>query len=1440
MTRTKTTLLAVLLISLSFQSIYADISIRSWQMSTKNGLSNNFIRQIHQDAYGFIWIGTHNGLHRFDGNNIKLYQPNLKDSLTLSDHRIEKIIEDGKGYLWVGTSNGHISCFDIKRERFVKFANDQLSNETYTHIFIDSKQDVWLWNVWENGCLHIHVENEIFTSRKYDYQSQKLHSNRVTMLKEDKNGTIWIGTRQGLTTIKDGKPQLVKGKYNLVKIYFYDDETYFVTRDGAIVRYSERENALIEIVRVSSINNKYISTALQRENQCWIFTNDHTFIFDFETKEIRTSPDITIPFALTFTDNKGNYWVYNGTGDVWFFPKRTSKTVRKFSFMAPEILKSIDKERYFVWQDSRGLFWITTYGNGLFIYNSKTEELHHYTANQIDNIFDSNFLYTIMEDSNRNIWLGSEYGGLYHLSVMDRGFSKIKPDKTSNNFFTNQIKAIIPSKEHHYWVSNGNSELLLYNNTFDQYTNKGNFPSNIQTIQYDTNGTLFLGSNGSGIRIGENWYTEQNPTNELTKIGYIAFLPQSNKMNQTSHSPNSNYISTLHCDIQGRMWGGTWGRGLILIEKKEGKYVFQSFLHNEDINTRQVHTICEDKAGWIWVGTMSGLYKFYPDSLLANPQNFHLFTKKNSTLRDDDVIAIYEDYKGKIWIGTSGSGVCVHTPLSEPDKLNLTYYDSTNGLSSNEICAFIEDNENRLWISTENGLTCYTPSTKTFDKFYLSSTPKGDMYTNAVCKGANGQLLFGTNDGIISIYPNEILNKQTSRKPLFTALFVNGIDIKPGSSSKIISESITYNDHITLAFNQNTFTLQFSNCDFFEPGESYYSYMLDGYDHTWSKSSNLNQASYKNLPPGQYTLKVRAANSSGIWSSEEGLMNITITPPIWKTPFAYLIYILTLIILIYAVFRITHKFISLRQQLQVEGKLTEFKLQFFTNIAHEFRTPLTLIQGGIEAIDKIPSMAETSQKPLNSIRNNSKRLMQLIDQLLMFRKIQRNKLVLALEEANVISFTKDIFLSFHESATAKNIIYQFIAFENDYNMYIDRSFLDKILYNLLSNAFKFTPDGGNISLNISTDEKNNMLIIQVKDTGIGIPKDKQPELFTRFARINPSNNSFGIGLHLTHELVLAHHGQIKYTNNGEQGSIFSVSLPLSKDTYQEEDFVTSPIVEKNKTVLNSSNAVETEEMPAVSAPLNDVKLLIIEDEEEIREYIQNLMANYFITSTALDGEDGMNKLKSFQPDIILCDVRMPNMTGYEFTHQIKKDKTTSHIPVILLTSMADDEDRLKGYECGADAYITKPFSVRLLLARIINLLEQRIELKEKFSNEGMKSTKLMLFSNDKDKKFLDRMNVVLEHNLADKDFDVETFAMTMGYKRTLFFKKVNEITGKTPHEVLRDAWLKKAAELLLDDRLNVAEVAYQVGFTEPAYFGKCFKAYFGIAPSHFQNGKTKT
>jgi signal transduction histidine kinase/DNA-binding response OmpR family regulator len=543
---------------------------------------------------------------------------------------------------------------------------------------------------------------------------------------------------------------------------------------------------------------------------------------------------------------------------------------------------------------------------------------------------------------------------------------------------------------------------------------------------------------------------------------------------------------------------------------------------------------------------------------------------------------------------------------------------------------------------------------------------------------------------------------------------------------------------------------------------------------------------------------------------------------------------------LYFAFRIVRNFNGLRNRINVEKQLTEYKLVFFTNISHEFRTPLTLIQGALEKIQRVTDIPRELIYPLKTMDKSTQRMLRLINQLLEFRKMQNNKLALSLEETDVISFLYEIFLSFGDVAEQKNMNFRFLPSVPSYKMFIDKGNLDKVTYNLLSNAFKYTPSNGTIILSVNVDEGKQTLQIQVSDTGVGIPKEKQNELFKRFMQSNFSGDSIGVGLHLSHELVQVHKGTIEYKDNEGGGSVFTVCIPTDKTVYSEKDFLVPGNVLLKEADGHAHHLLQlSEELPdpeKMAAPLNKRKVLIIEDDNDIREFLREEIGAYFEVEVAADGTSGFEKARTYDADLIICDVLMPGMTGFEVTRKLKTDFDTSHIPIILLTALNSPEKHLEGIEAGADAYIAKPFSVKLLLARVFRLIEQRDKLREKFSNEpGI--VRSAMCTTDRDKEFADRLAAILEQNLARPEFSIDEFAQLMKLGRTVFYRKLRGVTGYSPNEYLRVVRMKKAAELLLsEDNLTVAEVSYKVGISDPFYFSKCFKAQFGVAPSVYQRG----
>ena len=731
----------------------------------------------------------------------------------------------------------------------------------------------------------------------------------------------------------------------------------------------------------------------------------------------------------------------------------------------------------------------------------------------------------------------------------------------------------------------------------------------------------------------------------------------------------------------------------------------------------------------------------------------------------------------------------------------------------------------------------------------------GNVYTEGCAKLKDGRLAFGTNHGLIILNTKQIKNKEKIPSVTFTDLKLNGISVRPADMDSPLTAALAYTDAISLKYYQSSFVIDFSTFDYPISTNTRFSYKLEGYDDDWSIPSTLNFAAYKNLPAGTYYLHVKACSVSGIWSDNEETLEIKVTPPFWATGWAFFVYILIAGIIMYFVYRTIRNINNLRNKIKVEKQLTEYKLVFFTNISHEFRTPLTLIQGALDRIHRTHNIPKEIRYSIKLMDKSTQRMLRLINQLLEFRKMQNNKLALSLEETDVIAFLYEIYLSFQDTAESKNMDFKFIPSVNSYKMYID-----KIAYNLLSNAFKYTPSGGKIEFSIYIDKQKQLLIMKVTDTGVGIPKEKRNELFKRFMQSSFSSDSIGVGLHLTHELVHVHKGNICYEENPSGGSIFIVTLPTDSSIYQSNDFLIpeNAILKEEAqnhpslSALNEENAhseseeeidkevenIEKELKTELNAsdqegPLNKRKILIIEDDNDVREFLKEELTPYFEVAAEADGKNGLEYAHNNDIDLIISDVMMPGYNGFEITRKLKSDFSTSHIPIILLTALNAAESHLEGVKSGADSYITKPFSTKLLLASIFKLIEQRDKLKEKFSND-LSAKRPVMCTSDKDKEFVENLTKIVEEQLTNPEFTADDFASMMSLGRTIFYRKVRGVTGYTPKEYLRIMRMKKAAELLSTKKYTVSEVTYMVGINDPFYFSRCFKAQFGISPSSYQ------
>ncbi len=1401
----------------------AFVEIRSERLSTINGLADNSIRHIYQDKKGFLWMATLNGLSRYDGTSFVNYYPQENEQITLADHRIKSLIEDKNGFLWITTYSDIFNCYDFKKDRFVDFSGQGMHTAHYRNISL-IEDDVWLWGKTE-GCLRVSYCDETFSSESYSLSNKTIESNHIHSVVEGYQGKVYIATDKGLYGWNRGKLSCIQPDIDCVKVLIYKDKAVFVTSNG-IIWVDDANYGFIKAGELP-LNGKHALTgALNIKTNCVFYTSGGSYSFDMETyqlKQLYGQWDLTNGYVDV--DNRGNYWIHNWSGNLYYIHAETGN-LKILSLMSIKQMNLINREQYRFWHDSRGIIWIATYGNGLFAYNPENEQLRHFTDNDQLGYIGSNFLLNIMEDRSGSLWVSSEFSGVSHLSVVNQGATRIYPESNRYMHGLNTIRLIAETKEGMVWIGTRYGGLYKYDAELYEIKEKSYNNVGTYAVCEDKEGREWVGTRGNGLYIdGKQYTTVFSDSNALAH----------------------NSVFSILRDSTGRMWIGTFGGGLNLAIAQDKGYVFKRFLDGS-YGQRWIRCLIEDQNGWIWVGTSGGVFVFHPEELLRNPDCYRGYDKQNKSLKSNEIRSLFKDSKGRIWIAESGVGFSVCTPNGDYDKLIFKHYSVSDGLVSSMVQAFVEDDQGMIWISTEYGISCFNPEIETFENYFFSDMMLGNVYTESCAhRLKNGRLVFGSNQGLVVIDPKQVDKKQSKVSVTFTDLKLNGISVSPNDEGSSLQSTLAYAESIRLNHHQNSFAIEFSTLDYSEINPPRFSYKLENYEKEWSAPSILNFAAYKNLDAGTYLLRVKACNGIGEWGDEESVLKLVIVPPFWKTTEAFLIYLFLLFILFYLVFRIIHKMNTLRNKVKIEEQLTEYKLIFFTNISHEFRTPLTLIKGALEKIQSASRIPKDINSSVTIIDKSTHRLLRLVNQLIEFRKMQQNKLSLALEETDIVPFIYNIFLNFKDIAESKNITFEFLSPNISYQMYIDQDKVDKSMYNLLSNALKYTPRQGKVVLSLEIDETNSLFVIKVIDNGVGIPKDKQGELFKRFMQSGFSRDSMGVGLHLTHELVKIHKGRLHFEENPNGGSIFSITLPIDSSIYRPDDFLltSNSLLEKGEKgsfiAENPGNGtddldIEQDLNRSQSTPLNKQRILLIEDDDDVRDFLIESLNMYFEVITASDGASGLEQAQNVAPDLIISDVMMPGYSGFEITRRLKNDFNTSHIPIILLTALSAPENHLEGVQSGADVYITKPFSMKLLLTSVMKLIEQREKLREKFVKDP-NSIHSTITVTEKDKDFADRLMLVMESQLSNPSISVDDIASIMEMGRSAFYSKVRGVTGYSPAEYMRIMRMKKAARILSQQRYTVAEVSYQVGINDPFYFSRCFKNQFGVSPSVYQKGQ---
>ena len=1222
------------------------------------------------------------------------------------------------------------------------------------------------------------------SSRQFN-TANGLPNNNIRSLAQDAKGFIWMGSPNGL----------------------YRFDGYFFTT----FRYAETGNLRL-------LNNNHINACYalpdgrmlfgEQGNLFSVYDTEQESFVDMPTdqKEVlyqqmrrREAPQhLLAPYQSILAnggnfinDNLGNVIVLDQTGQIWFVDRKTQETIQMKVF-DERLFTVINSLKYKVLTSERtAMIWVSTNGCGITAYNRKTREMMHIT--QQSGLITTDDIQDICLDRNDNLWAAQEFHGVACLSVENKRGETRLLDASDGSIRSNQVRVMHQVTDSLFWVVNTQGDIYEGDARLKQLKPGNEQRVDIHSICTDHDGRLWIGSRKNGLRRPDGTWLRHAEGDISTLSG--------------------NNINALFCDRDGRIWAGCEEAQLDLISDNVSHYLPPQ---------ASPKVIIQSHDGTIWVGARTGLYGFRPERLLQDSSQYRqVLTSRD--IRYSDINCICEDVRGRLWVGTMGDGLY----RSDDGGKSFSQLTVADGLINNEIQSLIATDDEVLWIATTNGITRYHISDGHCE--YIYNEHNLQMNYNAekcVCLLPNSQLAFGTNQGIV-IYDIRQTRPALQQLPLtITGLLANGESVSPIAGK------------VSLAHNQNTLTIRFSTFTF--NTSTRYTYWLEGYDRQWSEPTTYSFADYKNLPPGHYTLHVKAYDSNRSANAECQLA-IVVRHPWWQTWWAFLIYFVVAAALGYAVYRQLRTVYNLRRRISIERELTEYKLLFFTNISHEFRTPLTIIRGAMERIRSVAQVPSEMRQPLSSMGKSVDRMLRLINQLLEFRKMQNGKLRLALEDTDIVAFVKDIIYDFNDMADAKHISYTFLPSVKSYMMPIDRQHVDKIVYNLLSNAIKYTPAKGSVTVRLRVEDP--MLTISVEDTGVGIPPEKQAQLFQRFMQSSFSNDSIGIGLHLTKALVDTHHGTISYASGNTGGSVFTVQLPTNRDVYTEEDFIQQSALHDAQQEAVKQKSINYKEL--ATEPMNERRVLIVEDDIDVAEYLKQLLGHYFMVSVAVDGKaalEGINREGVPLPDLIVSDIMMPVMNGYEFTRQLRDNLRTSTIPIILLTALNSENTHLKGIERGADAYLTKPFDPKLLVSTCRQLLERYDRLRNTTSEQP--ATRVIappeIIVDERDKKLLEVMNTWLYDHIGNPMLSVDELAETMGYGRSVFYKKVKSLTGQTPADYIRTLRMDRAAELLREETITVAEVCYKVGISDPHYFTKIFKQQFGISPKKYQQGKKKS
>lgn len=1311
---------------------------------------------------------------------------------------------------------------------------------------------------------------------------QGLINNEVAAIHQDKYGFLWFGTRGGLNRYDGYEFKVIRShprsKNNLSNqavecIYEGENNNLWIgTKSGGLDRYDMRYDTIYHHIppEKSNVNIQSIQSLLESDGHLYIGALNGLYQYNIRTKQYKCIQGKVKVSALA-KKGKSGFWM--GTNEGLFFYDNLRKKIQKVDLKmdtnAHITSLAID--------DRAGIIYMGTWRKGVLAYHLKTQHIDQYLHDPAnENSLSSNNAYRVFLDTSGNLWIGTWGWGLNRLDIPAQKIYRHRSQPQGDDTDINDIiLSIIQDRSGIIWVGTDGGgvgkidpKIKKFNNiTFEP--NGGNLSNHPWVLSaYEEGGKLWVGTKSGGLSFSSNRknfskvnipmgarsvrtiFADQKDLWIGTERGLVIFkdgvLNHRTSKAMIPQSLKGIKINTIARDHMGFIWVGTQEFGLTKVTgyTKDGQLEIKRYAaapgKKARLQNERISCLLSDKKGRLWIGTYNGLhlYNSISDDFVVYQQD----SGPSLGMTNNTILSISEDIKGNIWIGTQhGLNELI---TNKEGKISIKNFFAQHGFPNDYVHAVLTDNRNNVWMSTNSGVVRYNRQKNEFRDFDIRDGLKTNVFTeNSAFLSRHGEMFFGNTKGLTAFFPDSITLNKIIPPVQFTQFKINNevVNVRDTVTGRVVlSEALLATPELTLSHKQNVITFYFSALEYHAPYKNQYAYKLSGFDEKWVYSGKRHSVTYTNLSPGEYVFKVMASNSDKAWNRAGASLHLKILPPPWKSWWAYTIYALVFAGFLWLSRYMGLSRVRLKNKLEIanlnyrrQHEIAEVKSKVFANVSHEFRTPLTLMAGPLDDLSNIDGLDPGVKNTVTRVQKQTKRLLNLVNQLLDFQKAEAGSLVLHPKSTDIIIVSQSVFDSFLDEAGRKSMRYTFIKSQDQLIFAFDKEKVEIILYNMLSNAFKFTPNGGAIAFAVGAAEiDNNMYCeISVRDTGKGISEKDKPKIFDRYYQSTQSDHEYvagsGIGLAFVKELVDLHGGEVRLESSG-LGTRLTVCLPVSvSDRMEQEVF----LEDQDTSLLPSISAAGAEHMED-GLPI----ILVVEDNREVSDYICTVIEPFSKIVLAVNGQKGLDKAFEYIPDLIITDVMMPEMDGLKMCALLKHDKRTSHIPIIMLTAKSDDHSHIHGVNMGADSYISKPFNPGILKSHIHNLIEQRRKLRDRFARSiNIEPGELEISSFEED--FIKKAIIYIENNISKTDLNPDALAETSNMSRSTFYRKLKAITGLSGSEFIKLIRLKRSAQILKSGKYSIRQVAFETGFNDVKNFRKSFQKQFGVTPSVYIKNK---